>query len=84
MEVLVGQSRRGPGWHSFAAAGAQPGARKRGVSCSRNPAGCNVTPTAAGGAGGGRGDGGEEGGRWCSVSGTREERLGEMVTGGKG
>lgn len=51
VEVRVGQSRRGPGWHSFAAAGAQPGARKRGVSCSGNPAGCNVTPTAAGGAG---------------------------------
>lgn len=33
----------------------------------------------------GAGRRGEEGGRWCSVSGTREkERLGEMVTGGKG
>lgn len=70
VEVRVGQSRRGPGWHGFAAAGAQPGARKRGVSCSRNPAGCNVTPTAAGGGWGG----GEAGG------GRREVVLGEWDT----
>lgn len=48
-EVRVGASGRGPGRHSSAAAGTQPGARKRGVSCSQSPAGCNVTPTAAGG-----------------------------------
>ncbi|VCX40908.1 unnamed protein product, partial [Gulo gulo] len=59
------------GWHSSAAAGAQPGARKRGVSCSRSPAGCNVTPTAAGGGGG----------RRRPETGTGEtERQGEMGT----
>ena len=72
--MRVGERGRGPGWHSSAAAGAQPGARKRGVSCSRSPAGCNVTPTAAGGGGG----------RRRPETGTGEtETQGEMGTEGK-
>lgn len=47
----AGVERAGAGRLRLAAAGARPGARKRGVSCSQSPAGCNVTPTAAGGVG---------------------------------
>lgn len=80
-EVRVGKSRRALGWHSLAAAGTQPGARKRGVSCSRSPAGCNVTPTAAGGGAGRRrretGTGETETERWRRKGrGARHRRLG--------
>lgn len=77
-EVRVGASGRGPGWHRLVAAGAQPGARKRGVSCSRSPAGCNVTPTAAGGGGW---DGGGGGARRL---GRREGETGRDGDGRKG